>query len=89
MFMQSVIFYLLPFIIFFKAIRVCRKSEKLCFFQLYAFNKVVSDQISVKREMPDTRHADCRKIDYDRPETLPNTSVILIFCNEALSVLLR
>jgi polypeptide N-acetylgalactosaminyltransferase len=56
---------------------------------LYAFNKVVSDQISVKREMPDTRHADCRKIDYDRPETLPNTSVILIFCNEALSVLLR
>jgi polypeptide N-acetylgalactosaminyltransferase len=56
---------------------------------LYAFNKFASDQISVKREMPDTRHSDCRKIDYDPPDTLPNTSVILIFCNEALSVLLR
>lgn len=61
----------------------------MCFLQKYAFNKYVSDKINVKREMPDTRHADCRKIDYDRPETLPKTSVILIFCNEALSVLLR
>ena len=57
--------------------------------QKYAFNKYVSDQINVKREMPDTRHADCRKIDYDPPQTLPKTSVILIFCNEAISVLLR
>lgn len=57
--------------------------------KLYAFNKYVSDRISVKREMPDTRHNECRKIKYDPPQTLPSTSVILIFCNEALSVLLR
>ena len=59
------------------------------FLQLYAFNKYVSDQINVKREMPDTRHSECRTIDYDSPASLPSTSVILIFCNEALSVLLR
>jgi polypeptide N-acetylgalactosaminyltransferase len=65
------------------------KNMKVFLLQKYAFNKYVSDQINVKREMPDTRHADCRKIDYDRPDTMPKTSVILIFCNEALSVLLR
>ena len=64
-------------------------NDCLTFPQKYAFNKYVSDMINVKREMPDTRHGDCRKIDYDSPESLPKTSVILIFCNEALSVLLR
>ena len=56
--------------------------------KLYAYNKYVSDRISVRRLLPDTRHRDCRSIDYNNNE-LPKTSVILIFCNETLSALLR
>lgn len=55
----------------------------------HAFNKFVSDVISLKRELPDTRHMECRGIDYDEPSTLPSTAVILIFNNEALSAVLR
>ena len=53
----------------------------------YSYNKYVSDRISVRRLLPDTRHRECRSIDYDND--LPKTSVILIFCNETLSALLR
>lgn len=55
----------------------------------HSFNKYVSDLISLKRQLPDTRHHLCRKIDYDPAETLPTASVILIFSNEALSAVLR
>jgi len=74
-----------------RAVRLSDQSDQDIKDQLasYAFNKAASDQISVRREIPDVRHADCRKIDYDQPEKLPNASVILIFCNAALSVLLR
>ena len=53
----------------------------------YSYNKYVSDRISVRRLLPDTRHKECRSIDYDKD--LPKTSVILIFCNETLSALMR
>lgn len=53
----------------------------------YSYNKYVSDRISVRRLLPDTRHRECRSIDYEK--ALPKTSVILIFCNETLSALLR
>ena len=56
--------------------------------KLYAYNKYVSDRITVKRLLPDTRHRECRAIDYDR-RSLPKASVILIFCNETLSALMR
>ena len=55
--------------------------------KLYSYNKYVSDRITVKRLLPDTRHRECRSIDYDR--SLPKASVILIFCNETLSALMR
>ena len=55
----------------------------------HSFNKYVSDVISLKRNLPDTRHHTCREIDYDPPESLPTASVILIFSNEALSAVLR
>ena len=57
--------------------------------KLHSFNKYVSDVISLKRELPDTRHHTCRQINYDTPQSLPTTSVILIFSNEALSAVLR
>ena len=57
--------------------------------KLHSFNKYVSDVISLKRELPDTRHHTCRQINYDNPKSLPTTSVILIFSNEALSAVLR
>ena len=53
----------------------------------YSYNKYVSDRITVRRLLPDTRHKECRSIDYDKD--LPKTSVILIFCNETLSALMR
>ena len=53
----------------------------------YSYNKYVSDRISVRRLLPDTRHRECRLVDYQKH--LPKTSVILIFCNETLSALLR
>lgn len=53
----------------------------------YAFNKVASDQISLKRVLPDVRHGTCKTIQYDKD--LPSTSVIIIFNNEMLSTLLR
>ena len=55
----------------------------------HSFNKLVSDVISLKRDLPDTRHPSCRVIDYDPPQSLPTVSVILIFSNEALSAVLR
>ena len=53
----------------------------------YAFNKLASDKIDVKRKLPDVRHADCKRIQYD--ENLPSASVIIIFNNEMLSTLVR
>lgn len=55
----------------------------------HSFNKYLSDLISLKRDLPDTRHQSCRRIDYDDPQSLPTVSVILIFSNEALSAVLR
>ena len=55
----------------------------------HSFNKYVSDVISLKRNLPDTRHHSCRELDYELPENLPTASVILIFSNEALSAVLR
>ena len=49
----------------------------------------MSDKISVRRSLPDTRHSECRKLDYGDPSALPKASVILIFCNETMSALMR
>ena len=55
----------------------------------HSFNKLVSDVISLKRDLPDSRHPSCHDIVYDPPQSLPTVSVILIFSNEALSAVLR
>ncbi|EZA52256.1 N-acetylgalactosaminyltransferase 7 isoform X1 [Ooceraea biroi] len=53
----------------------------------YGMNMVCSDEISLSRSIPDTRPAECKNWDY--PEELPRTSVIIVFHNEGWSVLLR
>lgn len=58
---------------------------------LYAinrFNLAASDKISVDRKLPDSRKLACRKILYNLYK-LPNTSVIIVFHNEAWSTLAR
>ena len=56
--------------------------------QVWAFNKVVSDRVSLWRSLPDMRSRDCRALDRANP-SLPASSVVIIFNNEALSALLR
>ncbi|XP_046594682.1 polypeptide N-acetylgalactosaminyltransferase 35A isoform X1 [Neodiprion lecontei] len=53
----------------------------------YAFNVLVSDQLSLHREIPDTRHKLCQSLVYDK--SLPNTSVVICFYNEHYMTLLR
>ncbi|XP_043286848.1 N-acetylgalactosaminyltransferase 7 isoform X2 [Venturia canescens] len=53
----------------------------------YGMNMVCSDEISLDRSIPDTRPQECKHWNY--PESLPRTSVIIVFHNEGWSVLMR
>uniref|UniRef100_A0A3Q3J7U5 Polypeptide N-acetylgalactosaminyltransferase n=1 Tax=Monopterus albus TaxID=43700 RepID=A0A3Q3J7U5_MONAL len=53
----------------------------------YGYNAYLSDRISLDRNIPDHRPNKCRKVSY--PRDLPQISLIFIFVNEALSVILR
>lgn len=53
----------------------------------YGMNAACSDEISLDRSILDTRLPECKHWDY--PEKLPTTTVIIVFHNEAWSVLLR
>ncbi|XP_078697325.1 polypeptide N-acetylgalactosaminyltransferase 12-like [Branchiostoma floridae x Branchiostoma belcheri] len=53
----------------------------------HSFNEWASSKISVHRGLLDLRHELCKEKKYYRP--LPQTSVIIIFYNEAWSTLLR
>ena len=56
---------------------------------LHSFNATISDKIGVYREnLVDTRIEPCKRITYNISE-LPDTSVIIVFYNEAWSTLLR
>lgn len=57
-------------------------------FSLAAFNVFVSDRMPLNRSLPDTRHRDCRIVDYPL-DKLPTASVIIIFTDEIFSTLLR
>ena len=54
---------------------------------LYGFNQLVSDEISLNRTVLDTREEGCRNWDY--PTNLPTASVVIVFHNEGWSTLLR
>ncbi|XP_051032352.1 polypeptide N-acetylgalactosaminyltransferase 9 isoform X2 [Phodopus roborovskii] len=56
-------------------------------FEEFGYNAQLSDRISLDRTIPDYRPKRCKQITH--PEDLPQISVVFIFVNEALSVILR
>uniref|UniRef100_A0A3Q2Q8H4 Polypeptide N-acetylgalactosaminyltransferase n=1 Tax=Fundulus heteroclitus TaxID=8078 RepID=A0A3Q2Q8H4_FUNHE len=62
-----------------------KEAEDL--FQRYGYNVFLSDRLPLNREIPDTRPSRCAEKRY--PEDLPSLSVILIYLDEALSVIKR
>uniref|UniRef100_A0A669CD03 Polypeptide N-acetylgalactosaminyltransferase n=1 Tax=Oreochromis niloticus TaxID=8128 RepID=A0A669CD03_ORENI len=56
-------------------------------FQYYGYNAYLSDRLSLDRPIADLRPDGCRNITY--PLNLPQVSIVFIFVNEALSVILR
>ena len=62
------------------------RSKRL--FHINEFNIVVSDKISLDRQLDDVRSKDCQALHYNS-EYLPTTSIIIVFHNEAWSTLLR
>lgn len=53
----------------------------------HAFNALVSNNIGLKRDIPDTRHKICQKQVYD--EELPTSSIVMCYYNEHKMTLLR
>ncbi|KAK3917688.1 N-acetylgalactosaminyltransferase 7 [Frankliniella fusca] len=53
----------------------------------YGMNIALSNEISLDRNIPDTRLSECKHWNY--PEDLPQASVIIVFHNEGWSVLMR
>ena len=51
-------------------------------------NKYVSNLISVKRRLKDVRQPECKAQNFTE-STLPTVSIVVIFCNEHLSFILR
>lgn len=64
------------------------KDQMRILYSINRFNLAASDKISVDRKLPDTRKFACRKKQYDLSQ-LPNTSIIIVFHNEAWSTLVR
>ena len=62
-------------------------SEKKEKFKIHQFNLLVSEMISVNRSLKDVRMEACKSKKY--PASLPTTSVVIVFHNEAWTTLLR
>uniref|UniRef100_A0A3Q3ACK2 Polypeptide N-acetylgalactosaminyltransferase n=1 Tax=Kryptolebias marmoratus TaxID=37003 RepID=A0A3Q3ACK2_KRYMA len=62
-----------------------REAERL--FQKYGYNAFLSDRLPLNRDIPDTRPPRCAEKKY--PEDLPSLSVVIIYLDEALSVIKR
>ncbi|XP_062814637.1 polypeptide N-acetylgalactosaminyltransferase 9 isoform X1 [Anolis carolinensis] len=56
-------------------------------YEEYGYNAQLSDRISLDRSIPDYRPKKCKQMSY--PSDLSQISVVFIFVNEALSVILR
>ena len=54
----------------------------------HGFNEALSATISLDRDVPVKRHHDCDALKYD-VNSLPDTTVVFVFVNEAESVLYR
>lgn len=62
-----------------------KQAEDL--YMRYGYNVFLSDRLPLDRTLPDTREKGCVYKAY--PKDLPNVSVVLIYLNEALSVIKR
>ncbi|XP_008281149.1 probable polypeptide N-acetylgalactosaminyltransferase 8 [Stegastes partitus] len=62
-----------------------KEAERL--FLRYGYNAFLSDRLPLNREISDTRPLRCAEKKY--PEDLPSISVVLIYLDEALSVIQR
>ncbi|CAI5638375.1 unnamed protein product [Oreochromis niloticus] len=62
-----------------------REAQSL--YEKYGYNVFLSDRLPLDRPLPDTREPGCLKKSY--PKDLPSLSVVLIYVDEALSVLQR
>uniref|UniRef100_A0A671V623 Polypeptide N-acetylgalactosaminyltransferase n=1 Tax=Sparus aurata TaxID=8175 RepID=A0A671V623_SPAAU len=62
-----------------------REAEGL--FQKYGYNVFLSDRLPLDRALPDTRDPRCLKKSY--PKDLPTVGVVLIYLDEALSIIKR
>ncbi|XP_034540909.1 probable polypeptide N-acetylgalactosaminyltransferase 8 [Notolabrus celidotus] len=62
-----------------------KEAENL--FQLYGYNVFLSNQLPLDRKLPDTRDNRCQTRSY--PKDLPSICAVLIYVNEALSVIKR
>ncbi|XP_037624516.1 probable polypeptide N-acetylgalactosaminyltransferase 8 [Sebastes umbrosus] len=56
-------------------------------FQIYGYNAFLSNRLPLDRKLPDTRDSRCLTKNY--PRVLPTISVVLIYINEALSIIKR
>lgn len=57
-------------------------------YDMQGLNQYLSDLMSVHRRLPDTRDAWCKEPNRFLPD-LPETSIVIVFYNEAWSVLVR
>ncbi|XP_069561488.1 probable polypeptide N-acetylgalactosaminyltransferase 8 [Brachyistius frenatus] len=56
-------------------------------FEKYGYNVFLSDRLPLDRALPDTREQRCLEKSY--PKDLPSVGVVLIYLNEALSIIKR
>ncbi|XP_072556457.1 polypeptide N-acetylgalactosaminyltransferase 13-like isoform X2 [Paramormyrops kingsleyae] len=72
-----------------KAVVVPKENQEKMkeMFKINQFNLMASDMIPLNRSLPDVRLDGCKTKVY--PDDLPNTSVVIVFHNEAWSTLLR
>ncbi|XP_068936213.1 polypeptide N-acetylgalactosaminyltransferase 13 isoform X3 [Petaurus breviceps papuanus] len=72
-----------------KAVQIPKDDQEKMkeLFKINQFNLMASDLIALNRSLPDVRLEGCKTKVY--PDELPNTSVVIVFHNEAWSTLLR
>uniref|UniRef100_A0A4W5JSQ9 Polypeptide N-acetylgalactosaminyltransferase n=1 Tax=Hucho hucho TaxID=62062 RepID=A0A4W5JSQ9_9TELE len=56
-------------------------------FEKYGYNVFLSDRLPLNRELPETRESKCLQKKY--PKDLPSIAVVLIYLDEALSIIKR
>uniref|UniRef100_A0A668A9I5 Polypeptide N-acetylgalactosaminyltransferase n=1 Tax=Myripristis murdjan TaxID=586833 RepID=A0A668A9I5_9TELE len=72
-----------------KAVNIPKEDQEKMkeLFKINQFNLMASDMIALNRSLPDVRLDGCKTKVY--PDDLPNTSIVIVFHNEAWSTLLR